>query len=273
MLKAVDSTTNLVRAVVALVVVGILGAGGWLGYDAWHDHKYALQERDAKLAELTRDLDGMKIDLAKKQKEIERLGVENQQLKVEVERLATANRLLKVDRRVARLEVLDQFTSDDGKLMSKILFVETDDDKRQLTRPQEFLIEGDAVYIDAWVAKFRDEYVEKGVPLKDASLYLFRTIYGKNQAPADGFPLDDAGKQPLGYRYGRDPSPLEQEIWANFWTYANDREKAESIGLRAPHGQANYVEKIKKGMVYRVQARASDGLTIVAEDKPAKPAL
>lgn len=256
MLKTIDSVSNLLRATVTMVIVAAVGTGGWLGYRTWTDREDSLRNQEARLTALQNDLQ-------QSQAEIARLNHEN-------ERLSTANRLLKIDRRVARLSVVDQWT-EEGQLMTKVQFVELNPAGEPLHKPQDFVIEGDTVYIDAWVAKFEDAYVEQGVELKDKTIFLFRSLYGKNQKPADGFPLDPYGSLPFGYRQdGRDPSSLEKEIWSNFWQYANDNAKAESIGLRAAHGQANYVEKIRKGSVYRVLARASDGLSIVPE-RPAAP--
>jgi hypothetical protein len=67
-------------------------------------------------------------------------------------------------------------------------------------------------------------------------------------------------------------SPIEHDIWSNFWQYANNPAKSKQAGLRAAHGEAPSI-RLEMGKRYRVELRASAGLSIVAEDVPAKEAL
>ena len=60
------------------------------------------------------------------------------------------------------------------------------------------------------------------------------------------------------------PDPLHAELWERFWEYANDPELAREKGVRALQGEAPFME-LKAGKKYRVNLRASDGLTIQAE--------
>ena len=62
-------------------------------------------------------------------------------------------------------------------------------------------------------------------------------------------------------------SPLERDIWANFWEYANSPAKSKQAGLRAAHGEAPSI-RLELGKRYRVELRASAGLSIVPEDVP-----
>jgi hypothetical protein len=62
-------------------------------------------------------------------------------------------------------------------------------------------------------------------------------------------------------------SPVERDIWANFWSYANDARKAERAGVRTAHGEAPSI-RLVPGKRYRIELRASAGLSIVAEDVP-----
>ena len=59
-------------------------------------------------------------------------------------------------------------------------------------------------------------------------------------------------------------SDFEKQIWDDFWTIANDKARAEALGIRAIHGGADYI-KVAKGKSYLVVLRASDGLSIVPE--------
>jgi len=189
-------------------------------------------------------------------------------LQLENQRLNTALRLLKVDHRVAQIDVLSQEGSaDKGDLATHFTFVELDREGDPLEQPRQFRVAGDMVYIESWVVKFGDEYVEQGDPLRSTSLCLFRRVFGEAQRPVDGYSLDRNGAQPTAYRTGREPSELEQEIWSRFWDLANDPDEAQKLGVRVVHGEAPF-QKVVPGKRYKVLLRASGGLSITPEDLP-----
>ena len=66
-------------------------------------------------------------------------------------------------------------------------------------------------------------------------------------------------------------SPLEHDLWANFWDYANDPAKAKQAGVRAAHGEAPSI-RVQAGKRYRVELRASAGLSIIPEEQMRRPA-
>ncbi len=76
--------------------------------------------------------------------------------------------------------------------------------------------------------------------------------------------LAQVGAQPFIYSRGGKPTDFETKIWQDFWTIANDEDRAQEMGIRAAHGEAVSI-KVKKGMSYRVTLRASDGLSIKPE--------
>jgi hypothetical protein len=257
MLKSIDTVSNFIRAIVALAVVGMVGYGGWLGYTTYHEKDLALKDRDAALAASQAKIDDLHQDLAAKEREIERL--------------ATAVRLLTVDHRVALVRVLKQemqTPGDPATLMTTFSFVEADDAGRPLEEPQTFTVRGDIVYFDAWVVKFKDVHVEQGDPLRGTSICLFRRVFGEHQTPSEGFEVDPVGSRPAAYSRGSEPSEIEKEIWDHFWEYATDPKKADEAELRAAQGEAPSM-RLLPGKLYRIELRASGGLTIVPEDLPA----
>jgi hypothetical protein len=259
MLKALDSASNFIRAVVSLGILGVLSVAGWLGYDTYHANERVLKEKEAQLAASQAQIEALNLDVAAKQREIERLD--------------TALQLLKVDHRVAQLEVLDQRKSPDSdRLLTRFSFVETDNEGHPLETPREFTIEGDVVYVDALVVSFRDEYVEKGDPLRGTALRMLRRLYGEYQSPSEGFPLDPVGRRPAAYGRGSEPSELEKKIWGDFWEYANDPQKAEEDGVRTAQGKASYT-KLKPQMRYRLMFRSIGDFTIHPETGPPQKAL
>jgi hypothetical protein len=60
---------------------------------------------------------------------------------------------------------------------------------------------------------------------------------------------------------------MEEEIWTNFWDYANDPQKKKDAGLRAVHGEAPSI-RLMPNKRYRLLLRSSGGLSIVSEDAP-----
>ncbi len=252
MSNTISAIASIVRGLVSLVILGVLGAGGWFAYRAYDER-----------AQLDRALQETTAELAAKTAEVERLTVDNQKLNL-------ALRLLKVDHRVAQIAVLDQREGQDHPL-TRFQFVELASDGTPVGEKRVFTVEGDTVYVDAWVIKYDDALIEAGDPLRSTSVCLFRRVFGEYQEPSDGFPLDTSGSRPAVYSQGNEISPLERDIWANFWEYANNPLKARQAGVRAAHGEAPSI-RLQPGKRYRVELRASSGLSIISEDPPREAA-
>lgn len=255
----VNTFSSAVRTLLATIVVGGAGFLSYLGYDI-----YAAKDRANK------ELTEVKRTLEEREAQIESLNGEIKVKNEQIEKLETARRLLKADSRMAYLSVVDMKTDDAGKVVStEVEFVEVDANGKALDEPKRYTVMGDTVYVDSRVVKFADEYVEKADLVRGTSLVAFRGIFGRHQTPNDAFLLDKDGDVPSVYRRGKPESELEKKIWADFWTIANDPEKAKELGIRAAQGEAPNM-KMERGKVYRVQLRSSDGLSIVP-DPDAKP--
>lgn len=244
--------TNFMRAVAALMFVGLLSAGSWIGYQRLNSVDPRLVTAEKELADQRAKAEKLAQDLAAKEKEVARLD--------------TAVRLLKVDRRVARIDVLEQWKPDGGdRVHTKLRFVEVDESGQPIGEPKVMTIDGDVLYVDYWVVKFDDSFVEQGAdPLRGASICLLRRLFGEFQQPSEGQVVDPAGQRPVAYGRGAPLSDFERDLWANFWHYANDREKAESAGVRAAHGEAPSI-KLMPGKSYRIVIRSSGGLAVEPE--------
>lgn len=278
MLKTMNAVNTLLGTVLGLAIVGLIGTGAWFGYHAYYAEQIARQDMEAQLDESKAKLVSLSQEVEDKTKRISVLTEDNQQKaeqitsleaenaakQKEIDRLDTALRLLKVDTRVARIEVLNQTGSDaEDNLATKFSFAELDRQGNPVEEPRIFTIDGDVVYLDTWVAKFGDEFVELGDPLRSTSICLFRRVFGEKQQPNEGFPLDPVGRRPAAYANGQ-ASDLEKDIWARFWEYANDAKLAEKAGVRAAHGDAPSI-RLMPGKKYRVLLRSSGGLSIVPE--------
>jgi len=286
MLKVLAAVNNLFGTLLALVILAVLGGGGWLAFRTYFAEKWAAQEaqeklvqREAEIGQLKNDLqtnrhklDRVTADLSAAQEETRRLNEELVKKAAQIKRLETAMRLLKVDHRIAHVAVLRQQGSPKtGDLTTQFSFVEVDEQGKPIDQARVFTVAGDVIYLDAWVVKFTDEHVESGDdPLRATSVCLFRRVFGEAQQPKEGFVLDAVGSRPAAYADGAQVSEMEQEIWERFWELANDPAKAKKAGVRAAHGEAPSI-KLMPGRRYTVSLRASGGLSITAEDAPKQP--
>jgi hypothetical protein len=176
--------------------------------------------------------------------------------------METAMHLLKIDQRLARLDVVAIDRDETGNAVSSTLeFVELAPSGEELSKPRRFELPGDVIYIDNWVVKFDDNYIEKGDIERGTSLCLFRRIFSEQQKPTQGFSLDEIGMRPQAYARGGQLSDFEKRLWSDFWGFANDPIKAAEAGIRAANGEAVSIQ-IREGASYNVSLRASGGLSI-----------
>ena len=284
-LESLKAINTFLGTALAIVIVGLLSLGGWYGYNTLNAERLErekkereLEDKQVEIAKLNEDLTARDQRIGKLNgeidvlnKDIEAKEEEIRQKAAEIRRLDTAIRLLKIDRRVARVDVLSQTGSARQRnLQTEFRFVELDDKGKAIEKPRTFSIEGDLLYVDAWVVKFSDELVEAGDPLRGASIYVFRRLFGETMQPKEGFVLDEVGSQPAAYRTGDDVSDFERQIWTRFWEYANNPTIAKEAGIRAAHGEAPSI-KLRPNTSYTVRLRASDGLTIKAESSKSPP--
>jgi hypothetical protein len=190
------------------------------------------------------------------QQQIEQLQQKNQVLE-------QIRRRLETDRRVAKILVTDQKMIA-GQMKTTLLFVEYTESGTELPARQ-FAINGNEAHFDAQIIKFKDEFVEQADPLRGQSIMLFVRVYGADQAPSAGFPIDAPGAIPEIYR-GADPqvSDFERDLWANFWKLYNDRDARDARGIRGLHGEGLYGQ-FNPGHVYTITLRSNGDGTINEE--------
>ncbi len=274
--ESINTVNSSVRTLLALTVLGGLGYAGWQGYSIYNEERDAsnkvaeelrqaketLVSTQSKLTEAEQDIGRKALEIEKQTQEINVLNEDILAKAKEIDRLDTAMRLLKVDHRIAVINVLDQKKDETTDMITTLVeFQEMTPEGVPAGESKKFTIDGDIVYIDNWVVKFDDEYIERAEIDRATSLVLFRRIFGEYQEPRHGHTLDQVGAQPHVYSRGGKPSELEQQIWSEFWMIANDEARAKELGIRAAHGEAVSI-KVKNGKSYRVTLRASDGLSI-----------
>jgi hypothetical protein len=193
------------------------------------------------------------------EQQIAQLEAQNQEKQEIIQRFKT-------ERRVARIVVTDQKTVA-GKLQTTLLFVEYRRDGSELPAKQ-FIIDGDEAHFDAEIIKFKDQFVEANDPLRGQSIILFTRVYGFDQAPMNGFPIDEPDHIPAIYR-GQDPTreAFEKPLWQNFWSLYNDQSKREAQGIRGLHGEGLW-GKFEPDHIYTITVGV-DGGTL--EEAPIDP--
>jgi len=274
-MEGVSTINSFLRTLVMLAVLGSVGTAGFYAYTEFHAkdndarrNAQMLEERNRELVSAKDRLKQAEADLTKQATELRAKDAEIDKLKASIKRLELALHYLKIDHRVARFSVVDQIKDEaTGEITSVIEFVELDDQGQPIDTPRQFRIQGDIVYIDGWVVKFEDKYVEQADLERGTSLLLFKRIFGSGQRPDDGQPLDEVGTAPRAYSRDHKISDFEKKIWDDFWTIANDPERARQLGIRAAHGGAPSM-KVEKGKYYRILLRSSGDPTIVPDDKP-----
>ena len=276
------TVNSIVRTLIALAVMGGLGVGGWYGYTAYNaggleakrtreeletknvelaQQRRVIEERENELAAKNEQLAQKEELIAGQSAEISKLQADIQAKQEEIERLDIAMHLLKVDHRLAQITVLDQGDDPEtGRKYTTVEFRELNDGGDSLGEPRVFRLKGDTIYVDSWLVKFDDKYVEQADLHRSTTLCLFKSVYGNIDGPEGSHLLEDVGSRPLAYARGKKMTEFEKTIWDDFWNIANDPDKADELGIRAAHGQANFT-RVRKGKTYRLQLRASDGLT------------
>lgn len=264
--ETIATINSAIRTVLAVIVCGAVGVGGYYAYNTYHAKDIAAATAEKKLKATEEELVSVRQDVVAKQATIEQQAAEIRQKDEQIEKLETARRLLKVDHRLAQLNVIDQQKDDDGETINTVQFIELNPEGMPMGPPRVFKLKGDMIYIDGLSVTFRDEFVEQADLERGTSLFSFKRIFTDKQKPEDGFPLDDVGARPLAYGKGGRVSDFEKNIWDNFWSIANDEKKAGELGIANIHGSAPSIKPVK-GHSYTFELRASGGPKLKHEGK------
>ncbi len=260
--ETADEISSLIRTVFGSLLLAVVGyAGGWLYTHLNPDVR--LQQKQHELTQVQSKLDAVEQQVQNQSQLIDKMSVEIESRDRRIVQLDTSLQLMKVDYRVAQIEVLHQTTHpESGELITQFTFQEIDKEGTPVDRPRPFQIVGDILYVDFWIVKFDDAFVEQAKLDRSTSICLFRRLFGEHQEPYQGYTLDDVGTRPAVYGESGVMSDLERRIWSDFWNIANDPARAAAMGIRAAHGEA-VATRLRPGQNYRVTLRASDGLSII----------
>lgn len=269
-LKTID---RFIRTLLGVVLVGGLGTAGYFGYSTFNAQEIEARKKAAALAEAEKALENTKSklqqaesDVASKIAELKLRDAEIEKLNENIDKLETSLTLLKVNHRVARFTAVDQ-TKDEatGETSTLVEFVELNDEGQPIDTPRQFRVKGEVVYVDGWIVKFDDKYVEQADLERGTSLLLFKRLFGSGQRPDEGYPLDEIGSAPRAYARRGKITEFERKIWDDFWNIANNPAKAAELGIRAVHGDAPSMH-VQKGKTYKILLRSTGETSIVPDD-------
>jgi len=283
----VGTVNTTLRTLVMLVLVGGAGYGGYKAYELYNEPRQQLADKQAELDTTLESLQRANKDLQARKKEIDDLSAQLAEKIAQVEQLEVAMQLLKVRHRLARLTVLDQreipnaeevkaIAAESGgqsptNLVTRIEFVEVDETGNPIGEAKQFDVVGDMVYVDYLRVTFDDKYIEESNLDRSTAIALFQRIFGEHQEPVAGFQLDTVGTRPTAYVRGTEMSDFERKIWKDFWLIANDKRRAAELGIHAAHGSPVSM-RVRPGMIYEVQLRATGDMTIRPMNDPPEPA-
>jgi hypothetical protein len=149
----------------------------------------------------------------------------------------------------------------DGKLYTTLKFVETArDNKLEKILEKQFTIEGDVIHFDALIVSFGNKMVMDG---RERALYLWRRVYGEDQAPSAGFSIEEFAKEPKRYEDLLSKLRVKdrQMFWVAIWDLANDPDHLREYDIKAVYGNVVYTQ-LRPGMVYVFKISATGQLSI-----------
>ena len=252
-----------------ILITCLIALAGWWTYflrSQFMSHELQLEARDEQIVDLNENILKHAAEIRTQRTTIEALENLLEAAKQKVKELEVSMWLLKVNHRLARVEVLDQEADNSAppKVTTRIRFIELDEDGNPVDGGRELTIEGKTLYVEGLVIKFDDQHVESGDHLRGSSVAIFKRLYSENQAPTEGIPIDRPRMHPLPYRDDSLGDPYYEDLWEQFWDYANDPELAAEKGVRAIHGESPFIE-MRQGQTYRIELRSSGGLSIRPE--------
>jgi len=113
---------------------------------------------------------------------------------------------------------------------------------------KEYEVQGDVVHFDALIVKFGQARVMDG---REKAMYLWRRIYGENQAPEDSLAINYERLEPARYADLCQKLSLKDRslFWTHIWTLSNEPDHLSNLGVQAIYGNVVY-HKLEPGLIY-----------------------
>ena len=247
MMDNVKTVNSAVRTAMMLAVAGGLGYVAWFGY-----HHYILPGVEAKGA--LAELETLRSDFQSLESQLETTTAEK-------DRLATSLKLLKLDKRAAFVEVMEKGVDDKEQPYLEVRFTEVDPEGNPIGSAKDFTLQGETFFIDTWMAKFKDRYIEEADGLRGASLFKFKRIFGDDEKPSEAQSLEHTSSEVPEFYKQKAVSDFEKQIWSDFHAVCNDPGRQDELGIRAVGGQAPHI-KAEEGRTYKVTIRATGDISL-----------
>ena len=170
---------------------------------------------------------------------------------------------LQADSRVAEVLVTGvNFDEQKRQTFTTIKFLEYDSKGRPL-EPRYFTFSGNIIQFQSLVIRFDDFYIRRGDKLRGRSAYLFWKVFMLDGANTQESEITEARTIPSGYKLEGTTHPFEEKLWAEFWTYALDPQKAGSGGIKNAQIEAPGTMFVP-GVLYTIKIEHDGGLRIDA---------
>lgn len=177
---------------------------------------------------------------------------------------------LEADSRIAQIVVTkvveDPYTK---KKNTTIKFLEYDIKGSPLPA-KYFTFSGNIIQFQSLVVRFKDFYIEEGIPGKDKSIYLFMKAFfldGKNTQEYIITPVEEI---PEGYRLKEAKAILgyaQEELWRKFWQYALSSSNKENTVIKNAQIEAPGT-KFVPGVIYTIKIEHDGGMRIDSSPIP-----
>ncbi len=190
--------------------------------------------------------------------EVRRLTTKVNDLEREKAEMAGYVRRISASRRVAQMDILSQEKDSENRTVTTLRWQQISTGGA-LGSPESITIQGEQIYVEAMVIKFDYDLVGRATPDHDASLVMFRRIFGDRQPPEAGIALDRTA--PPESSGDTPPDTLAEKLWPRFWQITEDPQLASLYGIRVAQSEAPSV-RVTPGQVWEVTLDAAGGLNL-----------
>ncbi|MCG8404776.1 MAG: hypothetical protein MI923_06215 [Phycisphaerales bacterium] len=200
--------------------------------------------------------------------EVRRLRSQINELEREKAEMALYVERLSDSRRVAQVDVVEQYQSDTGEPITLLRWQQIGP-SGTLGVPENIEVKGAQVYFEAKVIKFKHSLIAQAAPDKDWSLFVFRRVFGEHQSPSTGYPLDR--KAPIDVAGESEPDSTHARLWDRFLQLMENPVLASEYGVRtAQYEAASGV--MRPGQIWEVSLDAAGGLNLRMIGVQSRPA-
>lgn len=159
-------------------------------------------------------------------------------------------------RKVAQVEVLDQYIDRSGQKVNVLQWQEVAEDGT-VGRPVMIEALGRQVYFEGLVIKFDYDHIQAADEQRSSSVVVFRRVFGDQQA-AQSVP-SFANYELLTSAPAK--SIVDAELWQRFWDLVEDPVLRERYGVRIAQCEAPAV-RLRTGQIWEVDLAAAGGLNL-----------